>query len=117
MDKKQEVLNNDRRQFWQMAFGTHKVSGLTIKQFCKNEGISQAAYYYWRKKLAVAGEAVPAKQKDAASAGFIQVSMPEMNPAGLELVLSSGNALRISPGVDYKTLSQVLSVLSEAGLC
>jgi len=117
MGKDLKSSKEEQRQFWQMALDTCKESGLTIAAFCKNEGISQAAYYYWRKKLASPGESDPAKQQDAASAGFIRVSMPEMNSVGLELVLSSGNALRISPGVDHKILSQVLSVLREAGLC
>jgi hypothetical protein len=116
MGKDLKSSQEEQRQSWRVVIDTCKESGLSIVAFCKKEGISQAAYYYWRKKLAVAGESVPAKQQDAA-AGFIQVSMPEINSAGLELVLSSGNALRISPGVDYQTLSQVLSALREAGLC
>ena len=117
MGKDIKSSKEEQRQFWQMVFDTHKASSLSIKQFCKNEGITEAAFYAWRKKLTLPGKSVPAKQKEVASAGFIQVSIPEMNPAGLELVLSSGNALRISPGVDFTTLSHVLSVLREAGLC
>lgn len=26
-------------------------SGLTVREFCSNEGIAPATYYYWRKKL------------------------------------------------------------------
>ena len=27
-----------------------KASGLTIRDFCSNEGISESIYYYWLKK-------------------------------------------------------------------
>ena len=26
-------------------------SGLTVREFCSNEGIAPATFYYWRKKL------------------------------------------------------------------
>lgn len=29
----------------------HRESGLTITDFCKNEGIAESTFYYWRKKL------------------------------------------------------------------
>ena len=29
----------------------HKESGLTVRDFCSNEGIAESVYYYWQKKL------------------------------------------------------------------
>jgi hypothetical protein len=28
-----------------------KTSGLTVRDFCSNEGIAESVYYYWQKKL------------------------------------------------------------------
>jgi len=117
MDKDLKSSQEEQRQFWKMVFDTHKSSGLNIKQFCKNEGISEAAFYAWRKKLAAPEKSTPAPPKNATSAGFIQVSIPEGKAAGLELVLTSGHILRINPGVDNKILSNVLSALKQADLC
>lgn len=108
-----EKSNIEQQQFWQMAMEAHQESGLSIAAFCKKEGIAEAAYYYWRRKLA--GGVSKAKEKS--SPEFLEVVLPRSNNAALELVFSSGNTLRINPGADHKILSQVLSALKQAGLC
>jgi hypothetical protein len=89
---------------------------LSVGKFCKAEGLSEGSFYNWRKKL-TAADSKHSKQDGPGSLAFIEVSMPKNNHVALELVLSSGNSLRISSGADNKTLSSVLSVLREAGLC
>jgi transposase-like protein len=96
-----------------MVIEAQQESGLSIAAFCKKEGISQAAYYYWRRKLA-GGVSKPNKKSPPA---FLEVVMPRDNTVALELVLSSGNTLRINPGADNKILGHVLSALKQAGLC
>ena len=113
MGKEQEVHNNNQRQFWQMVIETCKESGLSIAAFCKKEGISEASYYYWRKKL----PATDPKSNRKAPPAFIEVALPQSNATVLELVLSSGNTLIINPGADDKMLSNVLSALKQADLC
>lgn len=116
MSKNQKSLNEDRRQFWQMVIETWQSSGLSVSKFCKAEGLSEGSFYNWRKKL-TAANSKHSKQSGSGSSAFIEVSMPKNNPVALELVLSSGNSLRISSGADNKTLSDVLSVLHREGLC
>lgn len=116
MSRQQIKSNNEKRQFWQMVIETWQSSGLSVSKFCKVEGLSEGSFYNWRKKLAVANSK-HSKQNGSGSSAFIEVSMPKGNPVALELVLSSGNSLRISSGADNKTLSSVLSVLHREGLC
>ena len=116
MSKKQTKSNDDRRQFWQMVIETWQNSGMSIAKFCKAEGFSEGAFYNWRKKLAVP-TSVLAKPSESSPSAFIKVALPESEHAPIELELSSGNILRIHSGADNKTLSNVLSVLHEVGLC
>ena len=113
MSKKQEIRNTDQRQFWQMVIDTCKESDLSVVAFCKKEGISVAAYYYWRKKLVGSH---PKSNRNTPPA-FIEVALPQSNTAALELVLSSGNTLRINHRADSKMLIDVLSALRQADLC
>ena len=117
MSKKQRESKKDQRQFWQMAIETWQASGMSVSKFCEAEGLSESSFYIWRKKLAQADAAVPDKQKKLSSPAFIEVAMPKDNPVALELVLSSGNTLRISSGADRTTLNDVISVLKQVGLC
>ena len=81
--------------------------------FCKKEGISEAAYYYWRRKLT--GRVSASEEKSTSK--FLEVVVPKIDSTVLELIFSSGSSLRINPGVDHKMLNQVLSALKQAGLC
>jgi len=116
MSTEQTKSNNERRQFWQMAIETWQASGMSISKFCRLEGLSEGTFYNWRKKLN-GGHSQPDKQTARSPAAFIEVAMPKSNHAVLELLLSSGNTLRISSTADNKTLSNVISVLRQAGLC
>jgi transposase-like protein len=100
-----------------MAIETWQDSGISVSRFCKDEGLSEGSFYNWRKKLAKGDKSEAAKQKEQSSSAFIEVSIPSDKPGGLELVLVSGNTLRIGPSADSTTLTNVLSVLREAGLC
>ena len=117
MSSQQQSSKDDQQQFWQMAIETWQASGLSIRNFCKQEGLSEPSFYTWRRRLTKSDEPEQDKQKDADSSDFIKVSMPSEKLYGLELVLASGNTLRISSAADSKTLSDVLSALCEAGLC
>ena len=110
---KKEKSNIEQRQFWQTAIEARRKSGLSIAAFCKKKGISETAYYYWRRKLAVG----VSKPQGPSASDFLEVVMPVSPPAVLELVFSSGSRLKINPGVDPKMLNQVLSTLKQAGLC
>jgi hypothetical protein len=48
---KAKKADRDQRQFWQMVLETYKSSGLSVRQFCQQEGLSEASLYSWRKKL------------------------------------------------------------------
>jgi hypothetical protein len=114
---KAKKSDTDQRQFWQMVLDTFKSSGLSIRQFCKQEGLSEPSFYSWRKRLTQVDESDAVKEEVSQPDPFIQVSLPTEKHGGLELVLSSGHTLRISSPADSQTLTTVLSALCEAGLC
>jgi transposase len=106
----------DQEQFWQMAIETWRASGLSVRQFCTKEGLSEPSFYSWRKKLA-GDDSERDNQDKAESSTFIEVAIPQNNSAAIELLLISGNTLRIPAGVDSATLNTILSVAHAAGLC
>lgn len=114
MSKVREI-DGDQEQFWRMAIETWQASGLSVRQFCANEGLSEPSFYVWRKKL-TGGSVQDAKDKPEPSA-FIEVAIPRCNSVVMELLFTSGNTLRIPVGIDTVTLSTVLSVVRSAGLC
>ena len=116
---KSKKSDTDQRQFWQMVVETYKTSGLSVRQFCQKEGLSEASFYSWRKRLSDENKTdhhSEPKEKSSES-NFIQVSLPNGNTCLLELVLTSGNTLRINSDIDNRILHNVLSALKQAKLC
>lgn len=109
--------NTDPQQFWQMAIETWQSSGLSVRQFCQQEGLSAPSFYAWRKKLAKADAPQADKNDVGPPEPFIQVSLPTAAHSDLQLVFVSGHRLKIPVGIDRQTLNDVLSVLQQAGLC
>jgi transposase len=114
---KEKVSDQDQRKFWQMAIETWQASGLSVRQFCKQEGLSEPSFYSWRKRLAKVVEPEADNRAINSAEPFIQVSLQQEKSSCMELMFSSGHMLRINPGIDNKTLTVVLSAICEAGLC
>jgi hypothetical protein len=89
---------------WAERIAAQQRSGISVKQFCKEQGLTEYSFYAWRKRLrkkapvrfALVDRA--ARQEPAAE-------------AALELVLATGDRLRIGVGVDAATLRRVLDIL------
>ena len=109
--------DGDQQQFWQMALETFKSSGLSVRQFCKQEGLAEPSFYSWRKRLAKVDGPDADKEEVCQPEPFIQISIPTERTGSLDIILFSGNTLKISSGTDIQTLSDVISVLHREGLC
>lgn len=107
---------SDQQQFWQMVLETFTSSGLSVRQFCKQEGLSEASFYSWRKKLNNS-HASGVREESPVSEPFIQVPVLQSELGCLELVLASGHSLRIPSDIDSTFLIGILSALKQAKLC
>jgi len=92
-----------RSENWRARFAAQRQSGVSVKQFCAQQGLTEQSFYYWRKRLQT-----PASMRFA-----LVEAEPRRGPAehALELVLTTGERLRIGAGVDAATLQQVLEAL------
>ena len=91
-----------RDENWRTRISAQERSGISVKQFCKQQGLTEQSFYYWRKRLQTP----------------MRFALVEAEPrqvtadhAALELVLTTGERLRISAGVNAATLRQVLEAL------
>jgi hypothetical protein len=91
---------------WQELIRQQQQSKLSVRVFCRQNGFSDQSFYNWRKRLA-ASEPVRFALVDASPASGADRFAP------LELILASGDRLRIAPGTDAATLRAVLNVLRE----
>jgi transposase-like protein len=79
------------RQLWVQRLQCFADSGATVVAFCRNEGISSHAFYYWKNKL-------QAHAPDPDQPRLLPVSL--LPSAPVEVALPNGCVLRLAPGCD-----------------
>lgn len=96
-----------------------KESGLTVRDFCANEGIVPSTFYYWLKKcrekeaqpkmfipLTIGGEQLPAYKKNHHLR--LQSAREMETPVLLELVFPNGTVLKVRNQVDLPLLQRLV---------
>jgi len=90
---------------WRERLAEQWRSGLSVKRFCEERGLTQYSFYAWRKRL---------RQDGAVRFALVDRGAAQQQTTagvGLELVFPTGERLRISRGVDASTLRAVVTAL------
>lgn len=102
-----------KEQHWRRLIQLWKNSGLTVREFCARHHITRPSFYAWRREL---------QQRDAAA--FVQIQVETNDQLArvssiptIEVVLASGQCVRVTPGFDPGTMRQLLAVLREGEPC
>ena len=115
-----------KERHWRRMVRRWEKSGLSVREFCDYEGLSEPSLYAWRRELAdrdaEAGREKQAPGEVTASDQFLPVRVVADDPVGggpnlhIEVHLPSGVRLRVPPGISRQTLADVLAAL-EARPC
>src|ERR1700760_1985324 len=100
-----------RESYWRQVLARWQRSGLSVRAFCRAEGVNEPQFYWWRRHLG-RGEPV--------TSAFVPVHVltePAGEPAtrGIEVVLANGRCLRVGPGFDPHTLVALVDLLEARG--
>lgn len=90
---------------WAERIARQQRSGMSVKQCCKEQGLTEYCFYAWRKRL---------QENGPLRFALVERSARRQERAAepvVEVVLGTGERLRIGPGVDIATLRTVLDVL------
>jgi len=101
----EQRTTNPKAEAWAERIAAQQRSGVSVKQFCRERGLTEYSFYAWRKRLQESGPVRFALVEKSA-----RRQERTADPI-VELVLTTGERLRISPGVDITTLRTVLDVL------
>ena len=97
----EERATTPKADEWAERIATQRRSGMSVKQFCKEQGLTECSFYAWRKRL---------QKKEPVRFALVDRGAARQE-AAVELVLATGERLRISAGVDGATLRTVLDAL------
>ena len=101
----EQRTSNSKADEWTERIAAQQHSGISVKQFCKERGLTEYSFYAWRKRLQESGSVRFALVERGAR------RQERTAEPLVELVLTTGERLRISPGVDITTLRMVLDAL------
>ena len=94
-----------KEQDWRERIAAQERSGMSVKRFCEEQGLTEQSFYVWRKRLR---KQQPMRFALVETGGAGQERAME---AALEVVLATGERLRIGAGVDPMALRRVLEAL------
>ncbi len=99
------VRNEFRLQNWMEIIRECEESGLSIREFCSQRGISEKTYYYWLRKVRAAAATVLEPQ-------LVRVDNPTMSGTEQLIEIRYGKTeLRLPEDVDLKALAAFLNAL------
>jgi transposase-like protein len=110
-----------KERFWRRTLNQWRRSGLSIRDFCRWQGLSESSFYFWRRTL----DERDRQQLRDQTPRFVPLQvLPELEPepavsptepatSGLELLLDNGRVLRVGNTFDAATLRRLLALLEE----
>jgi len=107
MSKEMTIRQEYRMQEWALRVEECRGSGLSIREYCEQQGLSEKTYYYWLRKLRRAAiEAAEPKLVE------LEPKQTMANPGTIN-VRYRGAELIITEDTTEALLSRVLRVLGE----
>jgi transposase-like protein len=97
-------MQETKRERWTRLIAEQGASGEVVRAFCRERGIGEKAFYWWRRRLRSEQGVHFALVETTAASGASEDS-------ALELVFTNGERLRIGRGVDRATLQLALTVI------
>jgi hypothetical protein len=91
-DAIEEKASIPKADEWAERIAAQQRSGASVKQFCKEQGLTEYSFYAWRERL---------QKKEPVRFALVDRGAARQEPAteaALELVLTTGERLRISVG-------------------
>jgi transposase-like protein len=120
----------EKEEFWRLVLDEHRRSGMAIKAFCQQQGVAQASFYAWRRKIQERDLKLCQDQTehdrlipvsivaaiDASTQGEPLAAKP------IEILTPTGFTLRVDQGVLPQRLAVLLDVIARcrqpgAGSC
>src|SRR5262249_22539374 len=109
-----------REKFWRRTTREQRRSGLSVRDYCRREGLRDWTFRWWRQELARRDQELSAAlsgEPTEAAPSFLSVRVVDLEAVAprtappIEILLPTGPTLRIPSGFDPRTLGQVLAVL------
>jgi transposase len=103
----------EKEAYWREVMERQRSSGLSVREFCRREGLSEPSLHAWRRTIARRdGSARPAKPRRAAPA-FVPLVVKESPPrdTSIALELAGGCVLKFAGPMAAEQLAELVLAL------
>lgn len=113
--------NSEKALHWREILERQANSGVSVREFCATEGVSEPSFYAWRKRLGTRkkdGSRVrtATRRKDRHDNGRLFVPLQVLDTAAtLEIIHPLGYRIRLTGDVNPVVLRRVIEALDERG--
>ncbi len=99
--------------YWQQRLENRDASGLSIDEFCVDEGVSRSTFYRWVRRLA---DGIPESVAEEGAPTLAEIAEPRFLPVSLtaspvEIQLPNGGSVRLPVGVGEAVLVKVIEAV------
>jgi hypothetical protein len=99
-DKAREAT---RSEYWRAKIEAQGRSGLSVHRFCQQQGLNEPSFYAWRKRV---------RREEPPRFALVEpLVTASVATVPVELLLASGERLRIGAGADASTIRAVIQAL------
>jgi transposase-like protein len=97
-------VSETKPKYWSKLIAEQEAGGQKVRSFCRERGITEPSFYYWRKRL---------RQRETVRFALLATKPADTDSqaSALELVLRNGERLRIGNQVDAARLRIVLEAV------
>src|SRR3954464_6506391 len=100
-----------REKFWRRAIRDQQRSGLSVRDFCRREGLKDWTFRWWRQELARRDQepsSAPPGKRSVAAPAFLPVRVVDLQTVAprhappIKIVLPTGPTVRVPFGFDTR---------------
>jgi Homeodomain-like domain len=105
----------DEYLYWQERLANREASGLSIDEFCADEGVSRTTFYRWVQRLK--GGIPDVVKEEGATLTLADISEPKFLPVSVtaspvEIQLPNGGLVRLPVGVGQAVIVDVIQAVT-----
>jgi hypothetical protein len=109
-----------RERRWRRLLRRQQLSGLTARDFCRQNGLAESAFHFWRREIVRRDReqqrATSARDQPIATStepAFVPITLApsSRHDSAIDIRLVSGQRLRVRDGCDRQLLADVITLL------
>jgi len=96
-------MSPSRREVWSERIARYCDCSLTVKEFCRREGVSQPSFYQWKKELV--------GNSPATSPAFLPVAFESVSATPTTVRLPGGATIELPATISQEELQRIIAAV------